>query len=149
MNWREYSASDNAACLDVFDTNVPRFFSEEERPEYSAFLHALPGPYFVLVDPAGGVIGCGGYALREASGVADLCWGMVRQELHGLGLGRALAELRIERIRQESRVSGVTLNTSQHTQGFYQRLGFRTSSVEADGYAPGLDRCVMRLELKG
>ena len=145
---REYSATDYEACLAVFETNVPKFFGEAERTEYSAFLRALPGPYHVLVDATESVVGCGGYAMGEEVGVADLCWGMVRRDLHGRGLGRTLTELRIRAIRQDPLVAVIALNTSQHTVGFYKRLGFRTASVERDGYAPGLDRCEMRLDLE-
>ena len=147
MTSREYSTSDYEACLGVFDTNVPRFFTALERTEYSAFLEALPGPYFVFSDSAGLVVGCGGYAMREGSSVADLCWGMVREECHGRGFGRELADLRIERIRLNDLVSSIALSTSQKTVGFYRRLGFRITRVIPDGFGPGLDRCDMLLEL--
>ena len=107
-----------------------------------------PGPYFVLLDSSGCVVGCGGYALREETGIADLCWGMVVRELQGQGLGRELAGLRIEKIRKHHPVAVVALSTSQRTVSFYERLGFRTTSVEADGYGPGLDRCEMLMDLK-
>ena len=144
---RPYSQSDYDACLRVFDTNVPRFFRGEERPGYTTFLAHLPGPYIVLVSSSDAVVGCGGYAVAEGSGVADLCWGMVDQELHGRGLGRVLAELRIHRIRRDASVVTIALNTSQHTVAFYERLGFRTIRVEPDGYGPGLDRFDMLMEL--
>ncbi len=50
MTSRDYARNDYEACLEVFDTNVPRFFRPEERVEYAAFLKALPGPYVVLLD---------------------------------------------------------------------------------------------------
>jgi GNAT superfamily N-acetyltransferase len=135
--------------LAVFNTNVPLYFREEERAEYAAFLDALPGPYFVIVGADEGVVGCGGYAIREDSDLADLCWGMVRQDRQGEGLGRALAEARLERIWRDPRVRAVALSTTQHTVGFYERLGFRTTSVSTDGYGPGLDRVAMLLEPGG
>jgi GNAT superfamily N-acetyltransferase len=145
---RDYVAGDLPACLSVFDTNVPRYFRIEERSGYASFLEHLPGPYYLLVDTSGSVVGCGGYAISAGSDVADLCWGMVRRDRHGTGAGRILTELRIERIRGEGRAKAVALRTSQHTAGFYQHLGFRTTGVERDGYGPGLDRVDMRLELR-
>ena len=124
---------------------MPRFFAPDERELFNAFLADLPGPYSVLEDAAGRVIACGGYALAHEGHTADLCWGMVRQELHGEGLGRQLTETRLARIREESTVREVALNTSQLTSAFYERIGFRVISVERDGYSPGLDRCEMRL----
>ena len=145
---RPYGAGDRAACLRVFESNVPRFFRDEERRGFETFLDALPGPYFVLVDEEGAVLGCGGYALRAGSGVADLCWGMVVGDQQGKGLGRALTEMRLERARADRTVRTVALETSQHTVGFYERMGFRATSTEPDGYAPGLDRVKMEMEVR-
>lgn len=78
---REYRSSDRAACLAVFDSNVGGSFLPSERPDFAAFLDALPGPYFVIEDD-GVIIACGGYAANaESSDTADLCWGMVQREL--------------------------------------------------------------------
>lgn len=144
---RPYRPGDFQACLEVFNSNVPRFFVPEERAELASFLRELPGPYFVLRMEDREVVACGGYAVREEAKAGDLCWGMVRRDLHGQGLGVALLRLRLDALRADPRVGHVELNTSQHTVGFYEALGFRTVGVESDGYAPGLDRCEMRLEL--
>ncbi|MEJ2205260.1 MAG: GNAT family N-acetyltransferase [Gemmatimonadota bacterium] len=142
---RPYRSVDLGACLAVFDSNVPRFFRSEERGEFASYLRALPGPYVVLRMEDREVVACGGYAVREEAAVGDLCWGMVRRDLHGLGLGRALARLRLGALRADPRARRVELNTSQHTVGFYEAMGFRTLAVQPDGYGPGLDRCQMRL----
>ena len=146
---RDYRDTDLAACLAVFDSNVGTYFLPSERAEFADFLGALPGPYLVLVAEGGSVVGCGGYAVPAGEGRADLCWGMVRQDLHGRGLGRLLTRVRIDRVRDDPRVREILLRTSQHTAGFYEALGFRTSDVVEDGYGPGLDRHDMRLTLEG
>lgn len=145
---RPWVESDRDGCLAVFDSNVPDFFVEDERPGFEEFLGDLPGPYLVLVGADGAVVGCGGWAVETGTATADLCWGMVRRDLHGRGLGRLLTEARIAGVRAEGRVRIVALHTSQHTTGFYERLGFATGEVVRDGYAPGLHRCEMRLELR-
>ena len=144
---RPYTAADRSACLAVFDSNVPDFFTRAERAELEAFLDDLPGPYLVLEAPDGDVVGCGGWAVEPLTDRADLCWGMVRRDLHGRGLGRRLAELRIAAVREAGAASVVALSTSHHTKGFYERLGFETVRVVEDGFAPGLHRCDMLLEL--
>lgn len=141
---RGYSRDDLQDCLAVFDSNVPAFFRQHEREEFRAFMQALPGPYFVLVNSEGEVVGCGGYAVVAEDERADLCWGMVRADLHGDGLGKLLTETRLRDAAADPRVKTVSINTSQHTAGFYERLGFHTLEVIPDGYAPGLDRCEMR-----
>lgn len=146
---RAYAEEDRDGCLRVFDSNIPRFFRVAERAEFAAFLGALPGPYAVLVADKNEVLACGGYAVRANEGIASLCWGMVRADLHGRGLGGALARLRLEVVRHDPRVRRILLNTSQHTVGFYERLGFRVTAVEKNGYAPGLDRCEMSADVAG
>lgn len=147
MRVRDYTTADRSACLLVFDSNVPEFFVPPEREEFAAFLDALPGPYLVMEDDAGVILGCGGYAVEPGTTTADFCWGMVVRERHGTGLGRLLLHTRLERIRSDPTVETVALHTSQHTRGFYERVGFSTERVVPNGYAPGLDRCDMRLTL--
>lgn len=134
-------------CLAIFDSNVPKFFAADERPKFVSFLQTMPGPFIVLADSVDQIVGGGGYAVREGTGVADLLWGMIRTDLHGLGLGRVLAKYRIDRIHRDATVSRVVLETSHHTVGFYEGLGFTLAGVVADGYGPGLDRCEMRLDI--
>ena len=145
MRVRDFRDDDVGGCLAVFDSNVPRYFTVPERDGFIGFLTSLPGPYLVLEEPPGTIVACGGIAIDAASGRADLCWGMVRGELHGSGLGRRLTEARLSRALSDPRVRFVALNTSQLTTGFYERFGFVTTEVIPDGYAPGLDRCEMRM----
>lgn len=147
MRVRDYTAADRGVCLAVFQSNVPAFFVPAERDEFASFLDELPGPYLMIEDEGGRVVGCGGYALEPGTTQASFCWGMVARERHGTGLGRLLLHERMARIRSDPSVTVVALHTSHHTRGFYERAGFVTERVVPDGYAPGLDRCDMRLVL--
>lgn len=144
---RDYAPADRDACLAVFDSNLHAFFDPAEREDFAAFLDRRPGPYLVIEDGEGRVVGCGGYAVEPGTATADLCWGMVAREHHRTGLGELLLDLRLRRIRAEPAVRDVALNTSQHTRGFFERFGFVTERVVPDGFGPGLDRCDMRLVL--
>jgi GNAT superfamily N-acetyltransferase len=148
MRVREYTAADRDACLAVFDTNVPAYFITQEREAFAAFLDDLPGPYLVIEDESGTIVGCGGYAIVPETRTADMCWGMVARDRHGTGLGRLLLDARLDAVRADPRAEAVALNTSQHTRGFYERRGFVAERVTPDGFAPGLDRCDMRLSLR-
>ncbi|GMR14330.1 MAG: GNAT family N-acetyltransferase [Gemmatimonadota bacterium] len=147
MQFRDYTPNDRAACIAIFDTNVGDYFVDGERQEFAEFLISPPGPYLVLETGSGEVVGCGGYALREGGKTADLCWGMIARTHHRKGLGRMLTEERLGRIEREPDVLSVVLGTSQHTTGFYEGLGFVVEANVPDGYAPGIDRCDMRLRL--
>ena len=148
MHARDYTPADRGGRLAIFDSNVPDFFVTEERNDFARFLDTLPGPYLVIEDDDGRLVACGGYAVTPGTVTADLCWGMAMHSLHGTGLGRLLTEQRIRRVVEDGLATEVALNTSQHTVGFYERFGFHTERVTPDGFAPGLDRCDMRLVLR-
>lgn len=144
---RPYLAADRDACLGLFDSNVPRFFAAEEREEFAGFLDTLAWPYSVI-ERNGRIVACGGHALEPDGETVSLCWGMVEQGLHRQGVGRILTEARLAAARAEPGATRVRLNTSQHTAGFYERFGFATQAVVADGHAPGIDSHEMLLMLQ-
>ncbi|HEY7334492.1 MAG TPA: GNAT family N-acetyltransferase [Bryobacteraceae bacterium] len=146
MDVRPYAPSDRAACLDIFDSNTPQFFHPVERPDFEAFLNLPDCAYFVM-EHEGGVVGCGGYAIAENGAVASLVWGMIRTDLHGHGLGRFLLLFRLREIGRAGGVQMVRLGTSQRTAAFFGKQGFKTISVDKDGYAPGIDRIEMAMKL--
>ena len=56
-----YTSADRIGCLNVFDTNVPKFFAEDERAIFSDFSDGpvLKRPYLVL-RIKDEVVACGG-----------------------------------------------------------------------------------------
>ncbi len=143
MNLRPYRAEDQSDCLAIFDSNVPKYFSPQERPLFEAFLAALPGPYLVIADDEGLIQGCGGFAVTAGEG--SMCWGMIGKPWHGRGLGTRLLQARIEQLQADPAVHSIRLDTSQHTRAFYERLGFQQTGFKEHGYAPDLHRIDMTL----
>ena len=143
---RPYAASDRDACLALFDGNTPRFFDPSERAGFAAWLEASTQPYLVI-ERDGNIVACGGHALEAGGTVASLCWGIVAQDVHGQGLGRALTQARLDAIRAMPQVARVTMNTSQHTQKFYARFGFEPVTVTLAGSGPGTDQWDLGLQL--
>jgi len=47
---RPYTAADRAACLAVFDSNVPASFAPDERAAFAAYLDGAGARYLVLAD---------------------------------------------------------------------------------------------------
>ena len=142
MDVRRYSADDLAACLAVFDSNVPKFFDVSERAGFEEFLAGNRWPYIVL-EHAGEIVGCGGWAPEEDGALIAMTWGMVRRTLHGSGLGRFLLMYRVREAAKMPGAERVRLSTSQHTAGFFQKLGFKVAETRKDGFAPGIDRIEM------
>jgi ribosomal protein S18 acetylase RimI-like enzyme len=147
MQIRPYTAADRDGCLAVFDGNTPPFFAPHERSGFERFLAAPNADYWVAVDDAGAVIGCGGHYVIRERGEAGLAWGLVDRSQHGRGVGRALLDFRLALLRANADVRVVTLQTSQHTQGFFAKAGFVTDAIIPDHFAPGLHRVDMHLDV--
>ncbi len=147
MTIRLYRAADKAACLALFNSNMPKFFAADERTEFDRFLDAPVGQYFVLEAPDGAIVGCGGYEVTSAGATAKLNWGMVDRARHRDGLGHRLLAHRIADIKADGSIRKIVMDTSQHVAGFFAEHGFRTIRVIPDGYKPGLDQVDMCLDL--
>jgi hypothetical protein len=144
FRFRDYCDSDRPACLAIFDSNVPTFFKEHERAQFEEFLHQLPCSFFVVEETGGALIGCGGYAPERGR----LVWGMVRRDCQRHGAGRFLLLSRLRRGYELHGPAKVMLATSQYSCGFFAREGFTTVQLTLDGWAPGLHRHDMELEVK-
>ncbi|MGB0506401.1 MAG: GNAT family N-acetyltransferase [Pikeienuella sp.] len=151
MTSRPYAADDYAACLAIFDSNVPKFLAPEERVEFQEFLGAVNADdnlYSVLIRDSA-IVACGGLYIERTKRQASLSWGMVDRRLHRQKLGSALTEARLALARSRPEVDVVTLATSQHTYPFYERFGFSVTKVTPDGFAKGLDCWDMSLRIGG
>lgn len=134
--------------LQLFRGNLAPYFTPGEEADFLQFLReevvADGLPYFVAELPEWpGLAAAGGYALNPEHAV--LTWGMVERRLHGRGVGRAFTGFRIRECRRAYPGRAIEINTSQHTEAFYAKLGFRTLAVEPDKWAPGLHEVHMLL----
>ena len=143
---RPFDITDRAACLGIFDTNVPDYFLPAERMQFEQFLDRLPGPYFVVMDNDD-LVACGGIAMGRGSGEADICWTLVHRDHHGHGVGDFLMTTCVIEILALEHIHTARLETSQHTRRFFERWGFKTVEVVPNGFGPGLDRVEMRSAL--
>lgn len=136
---RTYEDRDQPALKEVFFSNVPAFFDESEWADFDGFLSADIGPdcHYDVVEKDGKAVGAGGLALNEDQTVS-LCWGMVRADLHGTGLGKALLEHRLKRSEEIYPGRRVGVSTSQHAYGFFERFGFDTFHIETNFWAKGI-----------
>ena len=140
---RAYVSDDRGDCLAIFDSNIGLYFAELERARFEAFLDEPIGFYLVIVDQ-NALIACGGYAADTTDPTKSVfCWGMVHRDRHGTGLGTLLSTTRLEGIERAGIFKSVELRTSQHTAGFYEKLGFKVKRTTQDGIAPGIDEVIM------
>ena len=147
-----YQASDRAACLRVFDSNVPAFFLASERADYTQDLGEFESgawggaAVYLVLEVGSEIVGCGG-AYVEEDGRAGLAWGMVDRRQHRRGLGSLLLRARLEWLRAQPEAREVWLDTSRHSAPFFERFGFQVARTAPDGYGPGHDRLDLRLDL--
>jgi GNAT superfamily N-acetyltransferase len=142
MNLRPYQKKDFAECLGIFRSNTPLYFAETELESFMHYLKA-PETYFVVTDEDQ-VIACGGVSVRGEQ--AALVWGMVARSRQRQGVGAFLLQARLAYIaKHHPTVRQITLQTTQHAQGFYEKFGFVTQTVTWNAYAPQLHRYDMAL----
>ncbi|MEP7149096.1 MAG: GNAT family N-acetyltransferase [Acidobacteriota bacterium] len=144
MKLRRYRTDDLDAVIDIFRSNIPKYFGPAEEPGLRDFLTNVSADYFVAeIDDE--IIGAGGLALNPDKTVS-LCWGMISSDHLGKGLGRELTEFRIQKASESYGNLPLVISTSQHTQGFYEKFGFRLVEHKPDGFGSGIDICKMRRE---
>lgn len=146
MNLRPYTNDDLEAVVAIFRSNIPKYFGPGEEAGLRDFLASARGEDYFVAELDGEAIGAGGIAPNE-DGTVSLCWGMIRSEFLGKGLGRELTEFRIQKAREKYAGLPLVISTSQHTQGFYEKFGFSLVEHTPDGFGPGIDICKMRLEI--
>jgi predicted GNAT family N-acyltransferase len=144
MHLRPYTPEDLDEVIEIFRSNIPKYFGSDEEPGLRSFLSNHRSHAYFVGEIDGRVIGAGGIALN-ADDTVSLCWGMIRSEVIGKGLGREMTEFRIEKAREKFGALPLVISTSQHTQGFYEKLGFKLTEHTPDGFGPGIDICKMEL----
>lgn len=141
---QEYTAKDKAACMAIFESNIPQYFMESERPEFEEWLNKPDrAPYYILLQQ-NEIIACGGIYEDKEKKTAGLAWGMVSHKLHKQGFGKLLTEHRL--VAMNALFPGLEqhLETSQHTEAFYRKFGFEVIEVVKSGFGEGMDNYKMR-----
>jgi ribosomal-protein-alanine N-acetyltransferase len=153
MTIRNYKAGDHEACLDLFRSNVPKFFDPVEEEFFEQWLVGLDEnrlaysnteeEHYYVVEENGKLQACGGYYIAKTTRQARMCWGMVDNKLHRKGIGRKFLEFRIAEIKKKHPGTQIALDTSQHSYQFFEKMDFKVQEILKDHYAPGLDKYEM------
>ncbi len=141
-----FNADYKTDCIAVFNSNIPNYFAEHELDEFITWLDEGQLDTYYIVKSNNKIVGCGGIYIDEENNKAGFAWGMIHQDYHNKGLGRAFSEFRIKKIKHMSDLP-IFLVTSQHTFEFYRKLGFEVTSFEKDGFCKGLDKYDMKYSL--
>ena len=145
MAIRGYKPSDLEPIIAIFRSNIPKYFGPDEESGLREFLRDFADLYFVI-ELNDEVVAAGGFAANSDGETVSLCWGMVRNDLLGTGLGTQLTEFRIGQAHEQFGDLPLVISTSQHTRGFYEKFGFELTEHTPNGFGPGIDVCKMRLD---
>ncbi len=137
--------------LEIFKSNMPLYFAEQELPLFDAFLDRdlERGPYNIVFNDDV-IVGSGGIALNKPTKYTNephviMTWGMVDNKYHKSGFGKALLLHRIKQAKEMYPGIKIALGTTQHTFPFFEKYGFKTRCFEKDHWAEGLDLYQMEL----
>lgn len=139
MNIIEYKSAEFEGCINIFLSNLDKFFDASELKQYKEFLRteALNGSYFTVNDKHQ-IVGAGGFCYYSDAYWLD--WGMIHRSKHGQGVGSKLLEFRINKIFQLTSQPKIKLCTSQYTVEFYKKFGFSVVNFVENGYGINLHR---------
>ena len=152
---REYKPSDRQACFDIFKSNAPLYFAEQELPLLENWLNAKDknqiayknnlAENFYVVEHESGIVACGGFYITAEQN-AHMTWGMVKNSFHKNGIGKYLLLYRIEEIKEFYPGHSILLDTTQHTYYFFEKFGFVVTNIKPQGYSKELDRYDMSMD---
>lgn len=142
----KYEPSHREECIEIFKSNLPKFFATEELPLFEDFLDQDIDDNYYVVEENGHMIACGGIFLDKKSDEAGLSWGMVHANHHKRGIGKFLTEYRIDLLKKVYPSKNYKVDTSQHTAPFYEKRGFEILEIVPDGFAPGIDKYIMKMK---
>ena len=131
-------------CLEIIQSNTPKYISPNEHLDYKNYLLRKHKTYFVLFNDYN-LIACGGYGLNKSQTKAGLSWGLVHRMKQNLGYGSYLLKYRLNHIRNNYPDILIHLDTSQHTYRFFEKFGFSVNQISKNGYGYGLDKYDMIL----
>lgn len=153
ITFEPYKEKDKDSCLNIFNSNLPKFFASDEFLLFKSYLERENKTYWCMKKD-GDIIGCGGIHMEPDHSVEDnelncpgVSWGMIHSDFHKQGYGRQLLLFRLKQLALNPDVKKIKLDTTQYNPGFFSRFGFIEISVSKNYYGPGLDSHVMLLEL--
>ena len=155
VRYRIYKSSDEAECLAIYrdlESGFPDKGTE-------VFLKSLrrPGNGFIVAERAGRVVGMGGIS-SAGRDTAVMYYGLVSPDQQGLGIGTALALLRLCALTPGDLPPTVFIFTLEKPQSYYHRFGFKTYTewedskggkhpaafLDLTGFRPDFTRGVLR-----
>ena len=143
---RLYASKDKDELISLIRLNTPQYFDVAEEAGFSTYLDKEIETYFVF-EQDDRIIGCGGINYELESKTAIISWDIIHPNFQGIGIGNKLLLHRIAAIKKNQLIDTITVRTSQHTDKFYEKGGFKLEFITKDYWAKGFDLYQMKIEL--
>lgn len=144
---REYITTDKEDVIILFRLNTPDYFSTSEEENLIDYLENHIECYYVL-EYEHELVGCGGFNFADDKITCKISWDIFHPDHQGKGLGTALTNYRIEKIKEHENIEIISVRTSQLVFKFYEKFGFELKEVVKDYWAEGFDLYSMRYLIK-
>lgn len=144
---RNYHPDDQSTLLNLIDLNTPKYFAPEEKSGLVTYLDQQLEDYFV-VEVDSKIVGCGGINYDNDGSVGIISWDIIHPEYQGKGIGKRLLEHRLKIMKSMPKIRKIIVRTSQLTDKFYEKSGFKLIEVKKDYWAKGFDLYHMEIELE-
>ena len=145
----KYSASNFDQCVNIFKSNVPEYFAQDELSEFQDYLNNISKTIngwtdsFFILELDKKLVGYAGIGLNKSKKKATLSWGMVDKNYHRKGFGTLLTNYRLNLLKSVNLNLKISLDTSQYSYLFYEKFGFKIVDIEYDGYEKGMHKYYM------
>ncbi|MBB4801735.1 GNAT family N-acetyltransferase [Flavobacterium aquidurense] len=143
MKILEYKSAFKTSCINIFESNRPKFFAEGELELFEKYLDQVTDGYYFVVKEENQIIACGGIFFDKSTDSGGLSWGMVHKKYHGKGIGLSFSNYRIKELQRKFPNKSYIIETSQHTAKFYEKIGFKLNNIVPNGFGDGIDKYTM------
>ncbi|VAW25727.1 Ribosomal-protein-S18p-alanine acetyltransferase [hydrothermal vent metagenome] len=144
---KSYSPEYKLDLLLLLRLNTPYYFNQSEEIDLIKYLDEQIEDYYVI-ELNNKIIGCGGINYEPDKNAAIISWDIIHPDFQRKGLGKELLTYRIDRIKKMGIYPQVIVRTSQFTNNFYKKNGFKLIETVKDYWAKGIDLYYMVLKLK-
>ncbi|MCM4161542.1 GNAT family N-acetyltransferase [Antarcticibacterium flavum] len=141
---RSFTSADLDRVMELLRLNTPQYFNASEEKDLQEYLTNKTEEYFVA-EHDNVVIGAGGINYFPAEKTARISWDIIHPSHQRKGIGKQLLLYRLKILTSHPSVHKIIVRTTPLVAGFYEILGFTSTTLEKDYWAQDLDLQVMEM----
>ena len=133
---RRYHPNDKPTLINLLRLNSPDYFAPEEEKEFDHYLdHEIEDYFVICMDDL--PVGCGGINYEENNTSGIISWDMIHPDFQKQSLGSKLLQFRIDILKTMPDIQRIIVRTSQLTDRYYEKMGFKLINVVENHWADG------------